>query len=57
MIMYMARAIAWGLARALRIPEDAPVAHRNLEHAHWDPIRHEWFTHEGDPAQTAARAA
>jgi hypothetical protein len=57
MIMYMARAIAWGLSRLLRIPEDASVAHRDLEHAHWDPTRREWFTHEGDPDRTAARAA
>ena len=56
-IMYMTRAIAWGLSRVFRIAEDVPVAHLDLEHAHWDPTRREWFTHEGDPESTAARAA
>ncbi|MBJ7599039.1 hypothetical protein [Candidatus Nephthysia bennettiae] len=57
MIMYMARAIAWGLSRMLHITEDVPVAHLDLEHAHWDPTRREWFTHEDDLERTAARAA
>ena len=57
MIMYMTRAIAWGLSRVFRIAEDVPVAHLDLDHAHWDPTRREWFTHEGDPESTAARAA
>jgi hypothetical protein len=57
MIMYMARAIAWGLSRLLRTTEDVPVAHRDLEHAHWDPTRREWFTHDHDAERTAARAA
>jgi hypothetical protein len=37
--------------------EDAPVAHLDLEHAHWDPTRREWFTHQDDAERTAARAA
>jgi hypothetical protein len=57
MIMYMARAIAWGLSRVFRMTEDVPVAHLDLEHAHWDPTRREWFTHEHDPQRTTARAA
>jgi len=57
MIMYMARAIAWGLSRVLGIPEDVPVAHGDLEHAHWDPTRREWFTHDHDAGTPAARAA
>ena len=57
MIMYMTRAIAWGLSRVFRIAEDVPVAHRDLEHAHWDPSRRNWFTHEDEPERTAARAA
>jgi hypothetical protein len=57
MIMYMTRAIAWGLSRVFRTTEDVRVAHLDLEHAHWDPNRREWFTHEHDPERTAARAA
>jgi hypothetical protein len=57
MIMDMARAIAWGLSRVFRTTEDVPVAHLDLEHAHWDPTRREWFTHEDAPERTAARAA
>ena len=57
MIMYMTRAIAWGLSRVFGIAEEVPVAHLHLEHAHWDPTRREWFTHEDDPERTAARAA
>jgi streptomycin 6-kinase len=57
MITYTARAITWVLSRMLRIPEDAPVAHGDLEHAHWDGTRRGWFTHEDDPGTTPARAA
>jgi hypothetical protein len=57
MIMYLARAIAWGLSQVFRTAEDVPVAHVDLEHAHWDPSRREWFTHEHDPERMAARAA
>ena len=57
MITYIARAIAWGLSRVFWIAEDVQVAHVELEHAHWDPTRREWFTHEDDPERTAARAA
>ena len=56
MITYMARAIAWGVSWVLGIPEDVPVGHQELEHAHWDPIRQEWFTHQ-DHAEITARAA
>jgi hypothetical protein len=57
MIMYMARALAWGLSRVFRNREDVRVAHLDLEHAHWDPTRREWFTHEDDRERTPARAA
>jgi hypothetical protein len=57
MITYMTRAIAWALSRMLRIPEDVPVAHRDLEHVHWDGTRREWFTHQDDPETAPARAA
>ena len=57
MIMYMAQAIPWVLSRMLRIPRAEPVPHRELEHAHWDPTRRRWFTHEDAPEGTVARAA
>ena len=57
MIMYMARALACGLSRVFRNTEDVRIAHLDLEHAHWDPTRREWFTHEDAPERTAARAA
>ncbi|MDQ6922093.1 MAG: hypothetical protein M3170_10875 [Candidatus Dormibacteraeota bacterium] len=57
MIMYIARAITWGLSRVFRLSEDVRVAHLDLEHAHWDPARREWFTHVDHPERTAARAA
>lgn len=57
MIMYMARALAWGMARLLGVPESVPVAHGDLEHAHWDPTSRRWFTHADHAAETVARAA
>jgi hypothetical protein len=30
----------------LGIAHNEPVAHRDLEHAHWDPAAQQWFTHE-----------
>jgi hypothetical protein len=57
MIMYIARAIAWGLSRVFRIEEDVPVAHLDLDHAHWDATRREWYTHEDHHERAAARAA
>lgn len=56
MITNMARAIAWTVSRVLGIPEEVPVRHGDLEHAHWDPIHREWFTHE-DVGETAAPRA
>jgi hypothetical protein len=57
MIMYITRAIAWGLSRVFRVAEQVPVAHLELEHAHWDPTRREWFIHADAPESTVARAA
>jgi hypothetical protein len=57
MIMFMARAIGWGVARFLGVPEDVPVPHGELEHAHWDPIRREWFTHAEAAESSVAHAA
>ena len=57
MIMYMARALAWGVARLLGVPESVPVAHSDLEHAHWDSTSRRWFTHADHAAETLARAA
>lgn len=56
MITNMARAIAWTVSRVLGIPEEVPVRHGDLEHAHWDPIHRDWFTHE-DVGETAAPRA
>lgn len=57
MVMSMARAMAWGLSRLLPGRRDEPVAHGDLEHAHWDPARRRWFTHTDDRAGTVDRAA
>lgn len=46
MVITLARAIAWGVSGLLGIRHDELVAHRDLEHAHWDPVTRTWFTHE-----------
>jgi hypothetical protein len=58
MVTYVGQAIAWGLSRMLRLPPPSePVAHRDLEHAHWDPVARRWLTHPDDQQATAGRAA
>lgn len=57
MVMYIARAVAWGLSRMLRVPPAEPVAHGDLEHAHWDRTSRRWFTHDDHPEGRADRAA
>jgi len=46
MVVTLARAIAWGVSGLLGVRHDELVAHRDLEHAHWDPVTRTWFTHE-----------
>jgi hypothetical protein len=46
MVITLARAIAWGVSGLLGVRHDEPVAHRDLQHAHWDPVTRTWFTHE-----------
>jgi len=45
MVITLARAIAWGVLGLLGVRHDELVAHRDLEHAHWDPLTRRWFTH------------
>ena len=35
---------------ALGIRRQEPVAHGDLEHAHWDRATRTWHTHENEPA-------
>jgi hypothetical protein len=46
MVITLAQAITWGVSGLLGGRHDEPVAHRDLEHAHWDPVTRTWFTHE-----------
>ena len=46
MVITLARAITWGVSGVLGVRHDEPVAHRDLEHAHWDPVTRTWFTHD-----------
>jgi len=46
MVITLARAIAWDLSGLLGLRQEEVVAHRDLEHAHWDPVTRTWFTHE-----------
>jgi hypothetical protein len=57
MITTIQRAITWEVSRILRVPEEMPVAHQELEHAHWDRTRREWFTHVDHSEGAAVRAA
>ena len=52
MIMTMARAITWGVSRMLGIPEEQPIGHDELEHAHWDATGRRWVMQQ-DEAETA----
>ena len=56
MLMTAVRALAWYTGRLLGIPEQRPLRHEELPHAHWDPISRHWLTHEHasfTPAQAA----
>jgi hypothetical protein len=57
MITTIQRAITWEVSRILGVPEETPVAHQDLEHAHWDRARREWFTHVDHSDGAAVRAA
>ena len=57
MIMTMARAISWGVSRMLGIPEEQPIGHDELEHAHWDTAARSWVVHRDEPATAVDRAA
>jgi hypothetical protein len=57
MITYTARAVVWGLSRMLRIPEEQPVSHSDLEHAHWDSVARQWLVHRDELEAAQPRAA
>jgi hypothetical protein len=57
MVSYVTHAVTWGISQLLGIRHDALVAHRDLEHAHWDRVGRRWFTHEDDRETTVAPAA
>ncbi|HEX6548649.1 MAG TPA: hypothetical protein VF134_07915 [Candidatus Dormibacteraeota bacterium] len=47
--------LTWGVTRLLGHRPEPPVAHRELEHAHWDPVERRWYTHRvEEPADQAA---
>ena len=46
MVITLARAIGWGVSGLLGVRHDELVAHRDLEHAHWNRDTRTWFTHE-----------
>ena len=57
MVTYIAGAVTWALSRMLGVDRNEPVAHRELQHAHWDPGTHQWFVHEDEPEVVVSRAA
>ncbi len=58
MVTYMEQAVLWAVSWVLRRERNRPVAHRDLEHAHWDPERRHWYTHSHEPRpETLVRAA
>jgi len=57
MVTYVTGAVAWAWSRALGVDQNAPIAHRDLQHAHWDPTMHQWFGHEDEPEVSVIRAA
>jgi hypothetical protein len=57
MVMNVARAVAWGLTWMLRVPRSEPVAHRGVEHAHWERAQRRWVVHQEEPEPTVSRAA
>lgn len=50
MITTIARATVWGASRLLGVRDDEPLAHHDLEHAHWDRVARRWYTHEESAA-------
>ena len=57
MIMTMARAITWGVSRMLGIPEERPIGHDELEHAHWDATGRRWIIQQDEPQTAVDHAA
>jgi hypothetical protein len=57
MVMDMARALVYVASLLRGVPRDEPVAHGDLEHAHWDPAGRRWLTHADHSEETSARAA
>jgi len=59
MVVYTAQAITRSLSRKLHISPEEPIAHRDLEHAHWDRDGRRWYTHPDahDDGEAAPRAA
>lgn len=57
MVMYIAQAIGWSWSWLLRRPRSQAIAHRDLEHAHWDPLRRRWMTHADGPQAEVGQAA
>lgn len=57
MVITVGRAIAWGVSGLLGIRRNEPVAHDDLQHAHWDPFTRTWFTHEAERDRFDARHA
>jgi len=57
MVMYIAQAIGWGWSWVLRRPRNQPISHRELAHAHWDPIARRWLTHSDMHESAPTRAA
>lgn len=50
-------AVRWALWWLARRPDSQPVAHSDLEHAHWDRSERRWLTHEHPEAPALADAA
>jgi hypothetical protein len=57
MVVFITQAIGWGWSQLLRRPRNQPVSHRELEHAHWDPVGRRWFIHADRQTGEVARAA
>lgn len=57
MVMYIAQAIGWSWSWLLRRPRSQAIAHRDLEHAHWDPLGRRWMTHADGPQAEVGQAA
>lgn len=57
MVSYITSAAAYGLSVMRGVERDQPVAHEDLEHAHWDPVARRWYTHDEQAERAVARAA